>query len=70
MGEVDYDVIIIGKDSYGSVKHDLVESIFKNFGSGGTSDPLNQRATMGWKMSWAGRILNDTFMHNLKVTHS
>jgi len=44
--------------------------IVKPFGSGGTSDPLNQRATAGWKMFFVARILNDAFMHILKVTHS
>ena len=46
------------------------ESIVKAFGSGGTSDPLNQRATAGWKMAFVARILNDNFIQLLQVTHS
>jgi len=42
----------------------------KAFGSGGTSDPLNQRATAGWKMAFVARILNDNFIQLLQVTHS
>jgi N4-gp56 family major capsid protein len=68
----EYDCFIIGQDAYGSVdlKGGTVKSIVKAFGSGGTSDPLNQRATSGWKTMWVARILNDNFMHNLEVTHS
>jgi len=36
----------------------------------GTSDPLNQRATSGWKSMFVSRILNDNFMHILVVTRS
>lgn len=67
-----YYCFIIGQDAYGAIdlKGGTVKSIVKAFGSGGTSDPLNQRATAGWKCFYVARILNDNFMHNLKVTHS
>lgn len=46
-----YCTMVIGDNAYGSI--DLsggnLKHIFKNFGSGGTSDPLDQRATTGWK---------------------
>ncbi len=69
--ETYYNLPIIGKHAYGIV--DLsggnAKSIIKAFGSGGTSDPLNQRATAGWKTMFVTRILNDNFMHILKVSN-
>lgn len=67
-----YSLPIIGKEAYGvtELTGSAVKNIVKPFGSGGTSDPLNQRATSGWKMAFVARILNDEFMHILKVTHS
>lgn len=79
---VQYHIPIIGKDAYGDVallgKHNMKngetwftsENIVKPFGSGGTADPLNRKATSGWKAVWAARILNDQFMHILEVTAS
>jgi N4-gp56 family major capsid protein len=67
---VQYHLPIIGKNAYGDVSLESVKNIVKAFGSGGTSDPLNQRATSGWKKTWAARILNDNYMHLLKVTAS
>jgi len=46
-----------------------MKNIVKAFGSGGTSDPLDQRATSGWKASFVGRILNDAFMHLLNSSN-
>jgi len=65
-----YFLPIIGRDAYGTV--DItggnMQNIVKDFGSGGTTDPLNQRATSGWKAWFVARILNDAFIHILKVT--
>jgi len=65
-----YYLPIIGRHAYGIV--DLeggnARSIVKAFGSGGTSDPLNQRATAGWKVAFVARILNDNFMYILKAS--
>ena len=64
--------MFIGKHAYGIV--DLTEgnvkSIVKAYGSAGTADPIDQRATAGWKAMFVTRILNDNFMHILKVTGS
>ncbi len=43
-----------------------VEIIIKNLGSGGTEDPLNQRATVGWKMALATSVLNSSWIRNLE----
>lgn len=35
-----------------------LQNIVKPLGSGGTNDPLNQRSTSGWKLSWIGKVLD------------
>lgn len=62
-----YKTAVIGKDAYGMTRISTLtlKNIVKAFGSGGTSDPLDQRATSGWKASFVGRILNDALMHLL-----
>jgi len=66
-----YYVPIIAQNAYGivNIEGGNAKSIIKAFGSGGTSDPLNQRATAGWKMMQACRILNDAFLHCLVCTN-
>lgn len=68
----EYKLMILGQNAYGvtSIEAGVAKSIVKAFGSSGTADPLNQRATAGWKMPFVARILNDSFMHILNVTHS
>jgi N4-gp56 family major capsid protein len=67
---VQYHLPVIGKEAYGDVELDNSKNIVKAFGSGGTEDPLNRKASSGWKCVWVARILNDNFMHVLEVTHS
>jgi N4-gp56 family major capsid protein len=70
---VKYKVPIVGKDAYAvtEIEGGAARNIVKPFGSGGTTDPLNQRATSGWKMTFAARILNDAFMVCLiNIVHS
>jgi N4-gp56 family major capsid protein len=67
-----YYVMIFGEEAYGIVGlgQKEVEYIVHGYGSGGVGDALNQRMTSGWK-AWHGcRILNDNYMHILKVTKS
>lgn len=56
-----YLIPIVGKNAYGvvDINGGTAKSIIKGFGSGGTVDPLDQRATVGWKMWQVARILND-----------
>lgn len=66
-----YKLPIIGKNAYGVTDLEgSMQNIVKAFGSAGTADPLNQRATSGWKLSMTARILNDNWIHVLNVTHS
>jgi len=66
-----YSCPIIGQRAYGTVDINggNAQAIIKGFGSGGTTDPLNQRATVGWKMWQVARILNDLFIHVLQCTN-
>lgn len=43
-----------------------VEIIAKQLGSAGSDDPLNQRATLGWKMTLDTQILNSNFILDLE----
>jgi N4-gp56 family major capsid protein len=59
-----YSTLILGKDAYGitEIEGGGLEHIYKPLGSGGTSDPLNQRATAGWKAIKTAERLVETFM--------
>jgi N4-gp56 family major capsid protein len=67
-----YHCFIVGKNAYGltELEGGSAQTIIKAYGSGGTADPLDQRATVGWKALFVSRILNDNFLINLEVTHS
>jgi len=68
-GAIDvYATIIFGMDAYGitRISGEAVKNIIKPLGSGGTADPLNQRATSGWKATFVAKILNDAFMVRLE----
>ena len=66
-----YTTLIFGKDAYGVVDidgSDTVQTIIKPCGSAGTSDPLNQRATIGAKVAgYAAAILNDLWI--VRIEH-
>ncbi len=57
-----YATVVLGKDAYGvtAINGGGIETIVKQLGSGGTADPLNQRATMGWKLNKCAEILDQT----------
>lgn len=59
-----YGTIILGKDAYGisRISGEAMRNIVKPLGSAGTADPLEQRATSGWKATFVAKILNDSFM--------
>ncbi|MBR6428254.1 MAG: N4-gp56 family major capsid protein [Clostridia bacterium] len=64
--------LVFGKDAYGVVDVDgkgAVQLIVKPHGSGGTADPLDQRATVGAKVTaYAAVILNDLWL--VKIEHA
>ncbi len=59
-----YGTIIFGSDAYGisRISGESLKNIVKPLGSSGTADPLDQRATSGWKATFVAKILNDNFM--------
>ncbi len=63
--------LVFGKDSYGLVDiggSGAVQSIVKPFGSGGTEDPLNQRATVAAKIpAYTSTILNQSWL--VRIEH-
>lgn len=65
-----YKTAIIARHAYAHVPLDggQTKNIVKGYGSGGTSDPLNQRCTSGWKTFFTARILNDNFIVLLHCT--
>lgn len=59
-----YSMLVFGQDAFGIVElsgHNL-QTIYKPLGSAGTSDPLNQQQTMGWKATFGTKILQQAFM--------
>ena len=62
--------IILGQEAYGVVKLGSKEAEFivKPLGSSGTSDPLNQRGSVGYKYPFATRLLNDNWLTRLLST--
>ena len=55
---VQYHNFIVGRNGYGAteIENGSAKTIIKEFGSGGTADPLNQRSTAGWKTSASTRL--------------
>jgi len=66
-----YATLIIAKDAYGVVplSGEASKNIIKPLGSSGTADPLNQRATSGWKATTTTKILNDSWMIRIEHTN-
>jgi len=59
-----YSTLILGADAYGvtEVTGGGLQTIIKQLGSAGTADPLNQRATAGWKAIKTAEILVENYM--------
>jgi N4-gp56 family major capsid protein len=65
-----YPVIYMAKDAFATVAlrgQNAMNLIVKNPGSGGTSDPLNQRGTIGWKTMMTAVILQQLFMARAEI---
>ncbi len=56
--------VILAQNAYGvtRITGESMHIITKPLGSAGTADPLEQRATMGWKATFLAMILNQTFL--------
>ena len=63
-GSAIYLTLVLGAGAYGvtTITGGGLEHIVKALGSGGTSDPLNQRATCGWKATKTAERLVEQYM--------
>ena len=59
-----YATLVLGDNAYGTTELEGggLEHIVKQLGSAGTSDPINQRATAGWKATKVAERLVEQFM--------
>ena len=67
-----YSILIFGEDAFGTVHlaEGNLQTIYKPVGSAGTADPLDQQQTMGWKVMFGTKILQQDFMLRLECTVS
>ena len=59
-----YSTLVLGDNAYGvtELEGGGLQHIVKQLGSGGTSDPLNQRGTAGWKATKVAERLVESYM--------
>ena len=65
-----YQTVIMGANAWGRVNlagHNL-RTIYKPLGSAGTADPIDQQQSIGWKVAFVAKILNDSFM--VRIEHA
>ena len=67
-----YATLIFGENAYGTtaLQDGGLEHIVKQLGSAGSSDPLNQRATVGWKATKVTVRLVEAFMIRIETAAS
>ena len=65
-----YSTLILGADAYGvtELEGGGLQHIVKQRGSAGTADPLDQRATAGWKLSKVAERLVEQYMVRIEST--
>ena len=64
-----YATLVMGDNAYGTTELSGggLQHIVKQLGSAGTADPLNQRATVGWKATKAAARLVEAFMVRIET---
>ncbi len=64
-----YSTLVLGDNAYGvvDIQGGGLEHIVKQLGSAGTADPLNQRATAGWKATHATIRLVEAYMIRIET---
>ena len=65
-----YSTLIIADDAYGvtEITGGGLQHIVKQLGSAGSGDPLNQRATVGWKATTTAEILVPQYLVRIEST--
>lgn len=68
-GRAVYSTLILGENAYGTteIEGGGLEHIVKQLGSAGTADPLNQRATAGWKATKTAERLVEPYMIRIET---
>lgn len=64
-----YATLVLGENAYGTteIEGGGLTHIVKQLGSAGTSDPLNQRASAGWKASKVAKRLVEEYMVRIET---
>ncbi|HNX04154.1 MAG TPA: N4-gp56 family major capsid protein [Opitutales bacterium] len=62
-----YPMLVFAEDAYGEIplsgsNHGVIIKVHGENDRYDTSDPLNQRGSIGWKSMWVGKILNDAWI--------
>jgi N4-gp56 family major capsid protein len=67
-----YSTLILADDAYGitDISGGGLQHIVKQLGSAGSGDPLDQRATVGWKATKTAEILVQQYMVRIETTVS
>ncbi len=67
-----YSTLILGDEAYGvtEVKGGGLRHIVKQLGSAGSGDPLDQRATVGWKATRTAELLVPQYVVRIETTAS
>jgi N4-gp56 family major capsid protein len=65
-GKAVYHNVLVGQGSYGTVelKGGGLRTIVKQLGSAGSSDPLDQRGSVGWKAATVSKVLIPKYLVN------
>lgn len=64
-----YSTLVLGANAYATTKIQGggLETIIKQLGSAGSADPINQRATVGWKALKVTEILSPQYMVRIET---
>jgi hypothetical protein len=64
-----YSTLLLGDNAYGvtEISGGGLEHIVKQLGSAGTADPLDQRATVGWKATKVAEMLVQEYMVRIET---
>lgn len=67
-----YSTLVLAADAYGitELEGGGLQQFVKQLGSAGTADPINQRATVGWKATKVAKRLVESFMLRVETASS
>lgn len=68
-----YKIVVFGQDAYGTCPlkgKESAEMLIRNPGKPEKGDELAQTGSVGWKMWWAGKILNDAWLVRIECAAS